>query len=133
MRVLHVIDSFDLGGAQTALVNLVKYADREKYEIEVACMHGRGVFWSRFVQLRIPVYSLSPKKWLPIYVPRLVILILSKRYHIVHCHLFGANIIAKSLAALLGVPVRISHDQCNDVGRNKSKTLLWMDTLTNWL
>ena len=27
-RVLHVIDSFDLGGGQTVVLNLLKYADR---------------------------------------------------------------------------------------------------------
>ena len=54
-RVLHVIDSFDLGGAQTALLNLLRATNRERYEPEVACMHGRGVFWEAFSGLGIPV------------------------------------------------------------------------------
>jgi glycosyltransferase involved in cell wall biosynthesis len=49
----------------------------------------------------------------------------------VHCHLFGANWIAKPLAALLGVPVRINHDQCNDALRYERPLARWIDTVTN--
>ena len=130
-RVLHVIDSFDLGGAQTALLNLLRATNRDRYEPEVACMHGRGVFWNEFGNLGIPVHSLSPWKWLPLYVPRLAALIWSRRFDIVHCHLFGANWIAKPLAALCGVPVRINHDQCNDALRYESRFAFAMDRFTN--
>jgi glycosyltransferase involved in cell wall biosynthesis len=131
IRVLHVIDSFDLGGAQTALRALVRATDRARYSPEVAAMHGRGVFDEDFRALGVPVHSLSPRKWLPLYVPALAALILRRRPHIVHCHLFGSNWIAKPLAALLGVPVRISHDQCNDALRYESPAARWLDTMTN--
>src|SRR4051794_7859079 len=130
-RVLHVIDSFDLGGGQTALLNLLRAANRERYEVEVACMHGRGIFWEEFARLGVPLHSLSPRKWLPLYVPRLAALIRKRRFDIVHCHLFGANWIAKPLAALLGVPVRISHDQCNDALRYDNALAHRLDTLAN--
>ena len=132
-RVLHVIDSFDLGGAQTALLNLIRCTDRERFEPEVACMHGRGVFWGDFAALGVPVHSLSPAKWLPLYIWRLARLLTARRFDIVHCHLFGANWIAKPLAALLGVRVRINHDQCNDRLRHDSRLARWLDTLTNRL
>lgn len=131
VRVLHVIDSFDLGGAQTALLNLLRATDRDHYQPEVACMHGRGVFWSEFAALGIPVHSLSPRKWLPLYLWRLARLLRAQRFSIVHCHLFGANWIAKPLAALLGVPVRINHDQCNDALRHESRAALALDRFTN--
>jgi len=133
IRVLHIIDSFDLGGAQTALLNLVRATDRTRYAPEVATMHGRGVFWDDFVQLGVPVHSLSPHKLLPLYLPKLAALILARRPQIVHCHLFGSNWIAKPLAALLGVPVRVNHDQCNDALRYEKPLARWWDTVTNGL
>jgi glycosyltransferase involved in cell wall biosynthesis len=133
VRVLHVIDSFDLGGGQTALANLIRATDRERYEPEVACLHGRGVFWEEFGKLDVPVHSLSPRKWLPLYLPGLIRLILSRRPRIVHCHLFASNWIAKPLAALCGVPVRINHDQCNDALRYERPLARWLDALTNRL
>lgn len=131
VRVLHVIDSLDLGGAQTVLANLIGAMDRGRFEVEVAVMHGRGVFWDDFARLHIPVHSLSPHKWLPLYLLSLVALILSRRPRIVHCHLFGSNWIAKPLASLLGVPVRIAHDHCNDALRYERPLVRWIDTVTS--
>ena len=133
IRVLHVIDSFDLGGAQTALLHLVKHRDSSRFDVEVAAMHGRGVFWDRFVELGVPVHSLSPRKWLPVYFLKLAALLLARRFDAVHCHLFGANLLAKPLAALLGVRVRINHDQCNDRARIDSRALFLADKITNRL
>ncbi len=133
IRVLHVIDSFDLGGAQTALLNLVRAMDRTRFSAEIACMHGRGVFWENFSALGVPVHSLSPAKWLPLYVPRLMQLIIQRRFDVVHCHLFGANWIAKPVAAAMRVPVLVNHDQCNDRLRHDSSGARWIDTATNRL
>ena len=131
VRVLHVIDSFDLGGAQTALLNLVRSTDRSRFVPEVATMHGRGIFWQDFVELGVPVHSLSIHRFIPLYLIRLARLILMRKPHIVHCHLFGSNWIAKPLAAALGVPVRICHDQCNDSLRYEKPLARWADTVTN--
>jgi glycosyltransferase involved in cell wall biosynthesis len=131
VRVLHVIDSFDLGGGQTALLNLIRASNRERFEPEVACMHGRGVFWDEFEALGIRVHSLSPRKQVPLYVPKLAQIILTRRPLIVHCHLFGSNWIAKPLATILGVRVRVNHDQCNDGLRHEKTLLRWLDAATN--
>lgn len=132
-KILHVIDSFDLGGAQEALVNLVACTDRTRFAPEVATMHGRGVYWERFCALGVPVHSLSPHKFLPLYIWNLLRLILTRDYTIVHCHLIASNLIAKPLAALLGVPVRFNHDQTNDEYRYRDKLRLGLDALTNRL
>jgi glycosyltransferase involved in cell wall biosynthesis len=111
---LHVIDSLGLGGAQSVLVNLLRYADRSMFELEVATMSGRGVYWDRVEALGVPVRSLSFSRAIPAYVPSLIARCLKRRYDVVHTHLIGANVIAKPLAALCGVKVRINHDHCND-------------------
>ena len=131
IRILHVIDSFDLGGAQEALVNLVAGTDRTRFQPEVATMHGRGIYWEKFRALGVPVHSLSPHKFLPLYLWHLLRLLLTGEYDIVHCHLLASNLVAKPLAALLGVPVRINHDQANDEYRHRDKVRLALDRLTN--
>lgn len=118
IRVLHVIDSLDLGGAQTVLVNLARFHDRTKYEVSVAAMQGRGVFAEALTAEGVQVISLSSAKFPPAYLWSLPALLHRKHYDIVHAHLFGANWIAKPLAALCGVPVRVNHDHCNDRVRN---------------
>jgi glycosyltransferase involved in cell wall biosynthesis len=118
IRILHVIDSLDLGGAQTVLVNLARFHDRTKYEVSVAAMHGRGVFADALTAEGVEVISLSSAKFPPAYLWSLPALLLRGRHDILHAHLFGANWIAKPLAALCGVPVRVNHDHCNDRVRN---------------
>jgi glycosyltransferase involved in cell wall biosynthesis len=130
-RVLHVIDSLDLGGAQVVLLNLLKYADKARFQIEVACLHSHGVFWERVRAVGAPVWSLSFHHYFPSYVPGLAALMLGRGYDIVHCHLLASNVIAKPLAALCGVPVRINHDHCNDKLTDPRRWALPADTWTN--
>ncbi|MEO7317965.1 MAG: glycosyltransferase [Chthoniobacteraceae bacterium] len=130
-RILHVIDSFDLGGAQEALVNLVACADRSRFTPEVATMHGRGVYWERFRALGIPVHSLSPHRFVPLYFWNLLRLLLTGEFDIVHCHLIASNVFAKPLAALVGVPIRFNHDQANDEYRYRDNVRLALDRFAN--
>ncbi len=130
-RVLHVIDSLDLGGAQVVLLNLIKHADRERFQPEIACLHGRGVFWERLRETGTPMWSLSFHHWFPSYVLGLAGLMLSRRYDIVHCHLLASNVIAKPLAAACKVQVRINHDHCNDKAVDPRKWALPADAWSN--
>lgn len=130
-KVLHVIDSLDLGGAQTFLLELVKHHDRTRYLPEVACMHGRGVYAKAFEEEGIAVHSLSPGKFPPLYLPNFWRLMRSGGYDILHFHLFGANLCAKPLAIMAGHPAIIVHDQCNDASREKNPLLLAADAFWN--
>jgi hypothetical protein len=113
IRVLHLIDSLELGGAQTALLAWLSSHDRSRFEVHLASMHGtrNSLYYKRAQQLGIPVILLSPGRFLPIYFFLLPLLILKGRYDVAHCHLFASNCFGKPLARFLGVPVVISHDR----------------------
>jgi len=130
-KVLHVIDSLDLGGAQTFLLGLCANLDRERYFPEVACMHGRGLYAPAFEDEGIRVRSLSPCKFPPLYVPEFARLILNEHYDILHFHLFGANLCAKPLALISGHSGIVVHDQCNDSSRDRNPLLLGADAFWN--
>jgi glycosyltransferase involved in cell wall biosynthesis len=110
IRVLHVIDHLDLGGAQTALLDMLRHRDQSAFDVEVAVMHGRGPFAEALEALGIKVHSLAREKWPPAYVTEFIRLLRNANFQIVHFHLQGANWIAKPLAALVGQRVRIAHD-----------------------
>jgi L-malate glycosyltransferase len=130
-RVLHVIDSLDLGGAQVVLENLIKHGDSARFEFEIAAMHGRGRMWDRLAALGVPMHSLSSRARVPLYVPRLAWQCVTRRYDVVHTHLLAANVIAKPVAAFCGVRVRINHDHCNDKLTDPRRWALRADTMTN--
>jgi glycosyltransferase involved in cell wall biosynthesis len=130
-RVLHVIDSFDLGGAQTFLLDLVRHLDPTLFVPEVAAMHGHGVFEQAFHESGITTHSLSPSKFPPLYLPNFWRLMRLGDFDILHFHLFGANLCAKPLAIAAGHRALIVHDQCNDASRDNSLLLLSADALAN--
>jgi glycosyltransferase involved in cell wall biosynthesis len=130
-RVLHVIDSFDLGGAQTFLLDLVRHLDRTRFVPEVAAMHGHGIFECSFREVGIPTYSLSPSKFPPRFITNFWRLMRREKYDILHFHLFGANLCAKPLAIAMGHPAIVVHDQCNDALRDRNLLLLTADAIAN--
>lgn len=131
IRILHVIDSLDLGGAQTALLNLIKPCDKSRFHHEVASMHGRGMYACAFEALGVPVHQLSARRWPPGYLWELPALLRRGDFDIVHCHLFGSNWIAKPIAFLSGCRCLYNHDQCNDAFRSESALVTWIDRMMN--
>jgi glycosyltransferase involved in cell wall biosynthesis len=134
IRVLHLIDSFDLGGAQTVLLSLLQYSDPNKFAVRIASMHGNrtSLYYGRFQHSKIPVTMLSPFRWLPFYLIRLPLEIILGRHDVVHCHLFASNWLGKPLARLLCVPIIISHDHCNDALRVKNPAARLVDRFANF-
>lgn len=131
IRVLHAIDSLDLGGAQTALLNLLTPCDRREFHHEVASMHGRGMFADAFESVGIPVHSLSSRRWPPEYLWKFPGVLRKGGFDVVHCHLFGANWIAKPLAFFSGCRCIYNHDQCNDAFRRDSRVVTRVDAVMN--
>lgn len=132
-KVLHVIDSLHLGGAQEVVLNLATCGDRSRFSHEVATMHGRGVYWDRMAALGIPLHSLSPHKLFPWYAASLPALLLRGKFDVLHCHLVASNIIAKPLGKICRVPVILNHDHTNDDYRANQRVRLALDTLSNTL
>jgi len=130
-KVLHVIDSLHLGGAQEVVLNLATCGNRECFSHEVATMHGRGVYWERMAALGIPLHSLSPHKLFPWYAVSLPALLLRGNFDILHCHLVASNIIAKPIGRICGVPVILNHDHTNDDYRANQRARLALDALSN--
>jgi glycosyltransferase involved in cell wall biosynthesis len=115
IRVLHLIDNLDLGGAQTVLFNCLAYAD-PKYEIVLASLHANrnALFWERARGMGLVVVALSPYRWLPVYLFTLPWLLWRKRFDVVQCHLLVSNWLGKPLAKLFRVRLVISHDHSHE-------------------
>jgi len=136
-RLLHVIDHLGSGGSQESVVNLVKYCRRELFQPEVATLHGFGHYWDVLRPYGIPLYSLAPRWYrraaIPLILGRLFRLLAQNRYDIVHCHTYGPNVLATTMAALCRVPLRINHDRTHDDLRYRYQSLRWLDFLGNSL
>ena len=110
IRVLHVIDHLGLGGAQSALLDMVTARDKASMDAEVAVMHGRGIFADALERAGVRVHVLAPAKWPPAYIPGLARLARCGRYDVLHFHLQGANWLGKPLCALVSPAPRVAHE-----------------------
>lgn len=110
IKVLHIIDHLGLGGAQSALLDLVVNRNPAEIGAEVAVLHGEGLFARQLREAGIQVHSLAPSKWPPVYLPRLVKLARGGNYDILHFHLQGSNWLAKPLCAVSARARRVAHE-----------------------
>lgn len=98
MRILYVIDSLAVGGAESLLVNLTEYfhRNRSSVQVEIVTLYRLGAFGR---QLRskneASVFSLQVEdKYNPIIIPRFLDFIKDKEYDIIHAHLFPASYVS---------------------------------------
>ncbi len=131
IRVLHVIDHLGLGGAQSALVDMVAHRDSRQLDAEVAVMHGRGLFAEALEQAGVKVHELAPSKWPPLYAVNLVRLVREQAYDVLHFHLQGANWLGKPLCALVCRSSRVAHDHSSADWRFRGWWSLLPDGLTH--
>jgi L-malate glycosyltransferase len=132
IRILHLIDNLNLGGAQTVLFSCLTHAS-PRYEVVLASLHANrnALFWPRARALGFPVAALSPYRWLPLYLFTLPWLLWRKRFDVVQCHLFASNWLGKPLAKLFRVPLVISHDHSYDAFRFDWPIVLALDRWAN--
>jgi len=110
-RILYLITTLDVGGAEVHLLSLVKGLQKVgPYEFEVVYLKGYGTLEADFARLGVPVRKVSLERWtdLPQALGRLVALMRVHRYSLVHTHLLKADFVGAMAARVARVPVVIS-------------------------
>jgi len=107
--VLYLITELETGGAQTALADLALHLDRRRFQPQAACLYGAGATARRLQASAVPVTNLDMRHKLDGRVlPRLWRLLRHERPVILHAHLFHANLLARLVGQLAGVPIIIT-------------------------
>jgi glycosyltransferase involved in cell wall biosynthesis len=109
-RILHVIDSLNLGGAQSVLRNIAAILDKKRFQIDVAALHGPGTLHEVFVKSDISPHYLAKSKYDPRIPFRLKTLIQRNKYDLVHAHLVPSCFICDSLRMWLGIEKLVEHE-----------------------
>jgi len=113
-KVIHIIGTMDIGGAENYLFNLLSALDLRIYDIEVYYLVGKGGIAHKLSTLGIPCQSLITKGQRDfLQIPHLVSLFRKKRPDIVHTHVHAANYWIAIACKLAKVSVLIEsiHDQ----------------------
>lgn len=92
-RILFLITSLDQGGAEQVLYDIATGLDRERWELVVVAMRGRGPYFQKLRVAGVAVESLDIQgKFAPTAMLRLILKIGIFRPHIIHSHLFHADL-----------------------------------------
>ena len=127
-KIMHVIWSLDLGGAEQVVLNLVRKLDRARFEPIVCCLNEKGRYADQVERQGIRVIALRKcPKFDPFLIPKLVSLIKTEGVDLIHTHLFTGNLWGRIAARIAGVPV-ISTEHGMDTWRGPFEL-----TLDQWL
>lgn len=129
-KVLQIINSLDVGGAEVSLVNLIRYAPRN-YSMEVCVLYPRGALRSHLLSLGVPLYDIHlPYKYALWKAYQLVDLIKSNRYDIVHAHLFPSILLGAWASRRARGPLYV----CTEHGTwNRRRQFLGFRSLDRWM
>ncbi len=109
IKVLYIIWSLEKGGAERVVVSLAEGLDRKRFQPMVCCLNHPGVLAERLTSQEISVFPFNKRKGIDVSViPKLVRLLRREKVHIVHTHLWGANVWGRLAAFFAGVPVTIA-------------------------
>lgn len=125
MKILHLIDRMDMGGAQSLVVEIAKVQKEQGNEVEVVQLldsHDR-TFPNRLMEMGIPVTALSRgSMYNPMHIFRIRPIL--KNYDIVHVHLFPALYWTGFANWLNGCKTSIIYTEHSTQNKRRNKWLL---------
>jgi glycosyltransferase involved in cell wall biosynthesis len=106
IRVLHVLNTLQTGGAEYLVLNIAKVFDRTRFDFLVASMEGDGEIGEELRRCGVPTFTLHRRKGLDAtLVPKLVALCRRERIGVVHTHNVAPWLYAGVAARLAGAAV----------------------------
>jgi len=135
MRVLHALGSFDPGGVETWLLNVLKYIDREQFQLDFCTFGSRAGLNAKEVERLGGKILRCPKGGnLWAFRNRFRQILREGNYDVVHSHvhLFSGALLRWAKAE--GVLVRIAHSHNTHDGRpNTSARGLYRRAMRSWI
>lgn len=110
IKVLHIIKTFNLGGAETNLLNMLRYSDSGQVEPHIAYSFG-GPFESEFRKLGLPLFKYAEKEFKVqspssfLIVMKLALYILKNKIDVVHTHTYNAHVWGAVAAKMSGAKI----------------------------
>lgn len=128
MKVIHLITELSSGGAQSALLRLLKGLDRARFTPSVVCLYnGDGVVAQQIRALGVSVTDLQMrgKQQLGAF-GQLYRLLRQARPAILHTWMFHANFPGRIVGRLAGVPIIITSRRNVEIGgANRDRLQRW--------
>lgn len=105
IRVLQIVETLWLGGAQRLLPGLLTGLDPQRFESHVVALHD-GPLRQEFEAARLPLTVVGARRFYePKVVSTIARLVRTRQVDVIHTHLTGADVVGRIVGAATGVPV----------------------------
>jgi len=109
IKLLIIIESLAVGGAEGQVYELVKGLDKNRYEPVVCSLTNGGLYLDKIRNEGVKVITIANRlRGVPFKLPTLIKFFREERFDIVHNQMFVAGLFGTVLAKILGVPVIIN-------------------------
>jgi glycosyltransferase involved in cell wall biosynthesis len=106
IRVLHVLNTLQTGGAEYLVLNIAKVFDRNRFDLLVASMEGDGEIGDELRAVGIPTFLLARRKGLdPTLITKLIGLVRREEIDVIHSHNVAPWLYGGIAARLAGAAV----------------------------
>ena len=120
LRVLQLVESMEVAGAEQVVLSLVRHLDRDRFEPLIGCLTVEGPLAVQAREAGVPVVALGKRAGLDLAVlPKLVRLMRDHRVDLVHTHVWNADVWGRVGAWLARVPVRVTTYHSVDVWKGR--------------
>ncbi|UCB56940.1 MAG: glycosyltransferase [Candidatus Omnitrophota bacterium] len=109
-KILYLYETLNLGGAEQLFLTTLKRLDRTRFHPVVCCIGQKGEIGKEIEEMGITVKSLNKKTYLrgiPV-IYDLIRIFREEKPHIVHTHLFFANIYGRIASKIAGIKTIIT-------------------------
>jgi glycosyltransferase involved in cell wall biosynthesis len=109
MKILHVIESLDLGGAEKVLLNIIKNNTDKNIEHAILCLSQKGEMAAQFEALKIKTFCCFKKTGFDYRLIFKIQPVLAEyQPDLLHTHLFTGNLWGRLASVVFGIPCVIS-------------------------
>jgi glycosyltransferase involved in cell wall biosynthesis len=128
INVLLLITELNVGGAERVVEQIATgLLSKNRYRVLVACLYDAGPIADDITAAGVRVVDLGMRgKWDAWVVYRLFRLLRSEEIHVLHAHLFHANLLGVIAGKMAGVPVIVATRQSVDIGGR------WREWINHW-
>jgi glycosyltransferase involved in cell wall biosynthesis len=123
IRVLHLITSFGLGGAETTLAQLVGRMDRNRFANSVVVMRHLPALRQQVPQVPLHCLEMRPSIPDPVAAARLLRIVRSERPQVLQTWMYHADLLGLAVGRLAGVPKTVWNIRRSFVNMQEHKLL----------
>ncbi len=122
IKVLHVIGSLNVGGAENVAMNYARFIDRTKFQCDYLVFgEEEGTYEKEAIRLGSKViHSNSPRKGYSNFLKNLKMILRNGKYDIVHTHTLLNNGLILKAASSVKITKRVSHSHSTDSGKKET-------------